>query len=922
METLGRIETCFDTTFGPVPRVPPLRRDGAHTRFERGGVRPGRGSNDLRPLSLNTGQTDILDILNEGPPPRSNTGQTDILDILNEGPPPRSNTPPTLSTTRKAKQSTSKKEGVVVKNPLGSIRKLFSPKQRSKDYAHDLQQAFRATAYKLDTGDQEATKTSSGSECSLSPLTADHLQRQLAVHNGIPDYGEVYVVPPHQCFGDGGSRSFLQNECSTSGRQGHSNGEPLITPLKASRTAGSEDTSPLRSRREYVSPVIANSSPASPKIYGQPPPQMMSPVVPRKVTKEHLDLSSYPSLPREALAQLPKELEPTMPISNDCGSPIHHSQPISPQFAHHYHSGSVQGNASNVKMASRSASASQLRVNFEDAWPQSSCVPLRHEQSMDSVVDGLKNSEELLESLLQNVRYKKNGKVKKYKDNDPRMVNLGYLAIEEIYGRQAAVKRFAGPRVVNAATWENQRADMEEEEKKIGLGISSRFSAQSIEARETRHHRGDSNESKGSIVHSPVTSRSGYVTPLTPKERQEFYENLNRLVNDDGDRSKKAHGDFGITCTHVHGNDASAPQSPFDDPQLSDQSTTTPSTLGAPGGQSSYQRRKHSSPITSNPRTEVSSAFKKIQGLYMSTKETRAEVLARLREITATQRVYSDETKHSSHGRRSIHRNLRCTEHMGHCGVCNATCCVYYEAIEAARDAVTPYDQGFANEVGRSISEASIYADDLPTFLRCTDCSRMGSKRHVTHDLWLGRTSCALTTQSILTTQTESVNHIANMRTFEDTFSGEKIYPGKGKLYVRGDSKIFRFQNGKTESLFLQRKNPRRIAWTTLYRRQHKKGISEEIAKKRTRRTVKQQRGIVGASLDVIKERRSQRPEARAAARQEAIKAGKEKKATAESKKKQEKAKSAAGAARGQAGRMVSKQGAKGAPSKASGKVR
>lgn len=49
----------------------------------------------------------------------------------------------------------------------------------------------------------------------------------------------------------------------------------------------------------------------------------------------------------------------------------------------------------------------------------------------------------------------------------------------------------------------------------------------------------------------------------------------------------------------------------------------------------------------------------------------------------------------------------------------------------------------------------------------------------------------------------------------------------QGKLYVRGDSKVFRFQNGKSESLFLQRKNPRRIAWTTLYRRQHKKGISE-----------------------------------------------------------------------------------------------
>ena len=96
----------------------------------------------------------------------------------------------------------------------------------------------------------------------------------------------------------------------------------------------------------------------------------------------------------------------------------------------------------------------------------------------------------------------------------------------------------------------------------------------------------------------------------------------------------------------------------------------------------------------------------------------------------------------------------------------------------------------------------------------------------------------------------------------------------------------------------------------------------QEIAKKRTRRTVKQQRGIVGASLEVIKERRSQRPEAREAARKEAIAKGKDKKATAESKKKAEKAKSAASSARGQPGRIQSKMGAKGAPTKATGKTR
>ncbi|KAH8153565.1 uncharacterized protein LAJ45_02378 [Morchella importuna] len=152
-----------------------------------------------------------------------------------------------------------------------------------------------------------------------------------------------------------------------------------------------------------------------------------------------------------------------------------------------------------------------------------------------------------------------------------------------------------------------------------------------------------------------------------------------------------------------------------------------------------------------------------------------------------------------------------------------------------------------------------------------------------------------------------------------DAFSGAKIYPSKGKIYVRGDSKVFRFVNGKSESLFLQRKNPRRIAWTILFRRMHKKGISEEVAKKRTRRTVKSQRAIVGLSLDVLKEKRSLRPEARQAARAQAIKDGKAKKAEAENKKKAEKAKSASVAARGG---KVSKQGAKGAAPKVQAKSR
>ncbi|KAI5118291.1 hypothetical protein M0805_003810 [Coniferiporia weirii] len=140
-----------------------------------------------------------------------------------------------------------------------------------------------------------------------------------------------------------------------------------------------------------------------------------------------------------------------------------------------------------------------------------------------------------------------------------------------------------------------------------------------------------------------------------------------------------------------------------------------------------------------------------------------------------------------------------------------------------------------------------------------------------------------------------------------DSFSGYKIYPSKGRLFVRGDSKVFRFANGKNESLFLQRKNPRKIAWTQVYRRMHKKGITEEAAKKRTRRTVKHQRGIVGADLAAIAARRNQSALDRTKVRQAAILKAKEEKKAKEAKKEKSKVRTSA-----PSGPKVSKQQMKG----------
>ncbi|KAH8108424.1 60S ribosomal protein L24, partial [Phellopilus nigrolimitatus] len=119
-----------------------------------------------------------------------------------------------------------------------------------------------------------------------------------------------------------------------------------------------------------------------------------------------------------------------------------------------------------------------------------------------------------------------------------------------------------------------------------------------------------------------------------------------------------------------------------------------------------------------------------------------------------------------------------------------------------------------------------------------------------------------------------------------DSFSGYKIYPSKGRLFVCGDSKVFRFANGKNERVTLPAaQNPRKIAWTQVYRCMHKKGLAEEASKKRTRRTVKHQRGIVGADLAAIAACRNQTEIDRTKARQAAIARAKAERKDKESKK-------------------------------------
>merc|ERR1712036_212691 len=125
------------------------------------------------------------------------------------------------------------------------------------------------------------------------------------------------------------------------------------------------------------------------------------------------------------------------------------------------------------------------------------------------------------------------------------------------------------------------------------------------------------------------------------------------------------------------------------------------------------------------------------------------------------------------------------------------------------------------------------------------------------------------------------------MRTEICQFSGLKIYPGHGKAYVRFDGKKIPLINGKCETLLKNKKNPRKITWTILYRRKHKKGTMTEIdARKRSRRALKTQRGVAGQSWAEIQAKKAIKPEVRKAQRDAAINAAKAKKKAEADKKK------------------------------------
>lgn len=89
-------------------------------------------------------------------------------------------------------------------------------------------------------------------------------------------------------------------------------------------------------------------------------------------------------------------------------------------------------------------------------------------------------------------------------------------------------------------------------------------------------------------------------------------------------------------------------------------------------------------------------------------------------------------------------------------------------------------------------------------------------------------------------------------------FSEMKIYPGHGIKFASKDGKVHFFISSKTRSLYHQRIKPVKLTWTQAWRRYNKKVRVDEVQRKKTRKTTRITKAVVGMSLEEIKRRRTQ----------------------------------------------------------------
>ncbi|UKJ89233.1 60S ribosomal protein L24 [Theileria orientalis] len=96
------------------------------------------------------------------------------------------------------------------------------------------------------------------------------------------------------------------------------------------------------------------------------------------------------------------------------------------------------------------------------------------------------------------------------------------------------------------------------------------------------------------------------------------------------------------------------------------------------------------------------------------------------------------------------------------------------------------------------------------------------------------------------------------IKTEHCSFTDYRVYPGRGQKFVARDGKVYFFINGKSAAFHKRKVKPAKLKWNLAWRKANKKFQTELFNRKRSKKTARPQKAIVGLSLDDLKSKRSQ----------------------------------------------------------------
>merc|ERR1712045_21876 len=123
-------------------------------------------------------------------------------------------------------------------------------------------------------------------------------------------------------------------------------------------------------------------------------------------------------------------------------------------------------------------------------------------------------------------------------------------------------------------------------------------------------------------------------------------------------------------------------------------------------------------------------------------------------------------------------------------------------------------------------------------------------------------------------------------KTDQCSYTQYKIVPGRGTRFISKDGRTHYFISTKARSLFHQKIKPVKLTWNMAWRAHNKKIKVDDIQKKRSRKTTRIQKAVVGMSIEEIRRKKAESREDRDKNADAAAKEIKERKAKQMQQKK------------------------------------